>query len=221
MTHVPQAACWRCGAGGDAAVVCATCGAPQRLAPTTDLFQVLGLPRRLTVDDRQLEARYHAAARAIHPDRFQTADAQTQAVSVATSALVNRAYRTLRDPVARGRYWLELHGRRLADRGGAVPPALVAEVFETQERLAELRAATAPEREVLAAEVRGLGEALAARVRTLRAALGDRYAEWNGDGNRTLDELGERLAEIAYLTTLLGDIEDAMGEGLRGTHHRH
>ena len=33
--------------------------------------------------------------------------------------------------------------------------------------------------------------------------------------------LRRRLAEIAYLRTLLGDVEDAIGEGLRGTDHRH
>src|SRR5262249_32717284 len=55
-----------------------------------------------------------------------------------------RAYRTVRDPIARGRYWLELHGTPLGERNKQVPPALAELVFETQEQLAELRGASDP-----------------------------------------------------------------------------
>src|SRR5207244_305948 len=89
--------------------------------------------------------RDHAASRAVHPGRFQTASRRERELSLAGSAAVNRAYRTLRDPVARGRYWLELHGARLGDGSPQVPPAIAAEVFETQEKLEELRAAAHPE----------------------------------------------------------------------------
>src|SRR3990172_833609 len=109
--------CWKCGATAPAALVCPRCGGVQPIAPGIDLFAVLGLPRRLAVDVDDLERRYHAASRDVHPDRYQTAGAQELELSVAASAAANRAYRTLKDPVARGRYWLELHGRRLADGG--------------------------------------------------------------------------------------------------------
>ena len=46
------------------------------------------------------------------------------------TALVNRAYRTLKDPVARGLYWLEIHGESLGRDNERVPPALAARVFE-------------------------------------------------------------------------------------------
>ena len=130
---------------------------------------------------------------------------------------MNRAYRTLRDPVARGRYWLELHGARLGDGGPQVPPAIAAEVFETQEKLEELRAAASPERR---REVEALRDGFTGRLGVLRDELCALYASANG-GAPSLDELKCRLSEIAYLRTLLGDIEDAMGEGLRGTDHRH
>src|SRR5262245_47832920 len=116
-------ACWRCYAAAGTSLVCPQCAAPQPLVSGTDLFAVLGLPRRLAVDSTELEERYHAAARAVHPDRYQTAGERERQLSVVASAAVNRAYRTLRDPVARGRYWLELHGTRLAERNTEVPPA--------------------------------------------------------------------------------------------------
>ena len=87
--------------------------AAHRMATDADLFQVLGLPRRLAVDRGDLDRRYHDASRVVHPDRHGTADPRTRDLSLAASAAVNRAYRTLRDPVERGRYWLELHGEPL------------------------------------------------------------------------------------------------------------
>ncbi len=210
--------CWSCRAESGAALACPGCGAVQPLPAGADLFAVLGLPRRLAVDAADLERRYHAASRAVHPDRFQIGSPRERELSLAASAAVNRAHRTLRDPVARGRYWLELHGARLGGGGPQVPPAIAAEVFETQEKLEELRAAGSPE---LRREVEALRDGFAARVGALRGELVALYATANGGGVPSLDELGRRLSEIAYLRTLLGDIEGATGEGFRGTDHRH
>jgi molecular chaperone HscB len=209
--------CWRCHATRDDGLVCPRCDAVQPLAPEADLFAVLGLPRRLAVDPADLERRYHAASRAVHPDRHQTSDDRQREFSLAASAAVNRAYRTLRDPVARGRYWLELHGTRIGDEGARVPPTIAADVFETQEKLEELRAAGASD--ALRDEVRGLRERFAARLDGLGHDLVASFGTENG--GPALEDLRRRLAEIAYLRTLLGDIDATIGEGLRGTYHRH
>jgi molecular chaperone HscB len=170
------------------------------------------------VDAADLERRYHEASRAVHPDRYQTASDRERELSLGASAAANRAYRLLRDPVARGKYWLELHGAALAEDSTTVPPAIAAEVFETQEKLAELRATRGAEADALRAEVQALRDELAARLANLRAQLETLYGR---NGGPSLDELRKRLKEIAYLRTLLGDVEDATGEGLRGTDHRH
>ena len=154
----------------------------------------------------------------MHPDRYQTAGARELDLSVAASAAANRAYRTLKDPVARGRYWLELHGRRLGDGGPAVPAEIAAEVFETQDKLEALRNASGDDAEVLRREVRALRAAFEERLDRLKGALARDY---EGPETPSLDELARRLSEIAYLRTLLGDIEEATEEGLRGTNSRH
>jgi molecular chaperone HscB len=206
--------CRRCGRETAALLVCDHCAAVQEVPPDVDLFAVLGLPRRPRVDRADLEARYHAASRAVHPDRHQTAHPEERALSLAASAAVNRAYRTLRDPVARARYWLELHGEPLGARSPQVPPAIAAEVFEAQETLEALRAA--PADAGLRGEVRARRRALDERLRALREDLETHDSGWS-----SLAELKRRLTEIAYLTTLFGDVDEALGEGLRGTHHRH
>ena len=216
-----QGACWRCGAEPRGALVCQGCDAVQPVPADLDYFGALGLPRRLALDVADLERRYHQASRALHPDRFQTASPREQELSLAASALINRARRTLRSAVTRGRYWLELHGDRLGEDNKRVPPAIAAEVFETQEKLEELRAAgSGPATEALRCDVRALHDELARRLRVHTDELDARYAAWNGDGD--LAELKRRLSEIAYLTTLLGDLEVALGgEETRGTDRRH
>lgn len=210
--------CRKCGTDAGEALVCPRCQAVQPLAPDADLFAVLGLPRRLALDGADLERRYLAASRAVHPDRHQTAGEADRDLSLAASAAVNRAYRTLRDPVARGRYWLELHGTGLAEGGSTVPAEVAADVFATQEKLEELRGARdADEHTALRHDVDGLREGFAGRLAELRAGLVAAYAE-RGPG---LDDLRRRLAEIAYLDTLLGDIDEAIGEGNDGTDRRH
>jgi molecular chaperone HscB len=214
-------ACWRCGREARGALVCPGCDAVQPVPADLDYFAALGLPRRLAVDVADLERRYHQASRVLHPDRFQTASPREQELSLAASALINRARRTLRSPVARGRYWLELHGDRLGEDNKRVPAAIAAEVFETQEKLEELRAAAGgPAAEALRRDVRAFHDELAERLRAKTDELDARYAAWNGDGD--LGELKRQLSEIAYLTTLLGDLEVALGgEETRGTDRRH
>src|SRR5262249_2985847 len=148
---------------------------------------------------------------AVHPDRHQSTDQRGRALSLSASAAVNRAYRTLREPLGRGRYWLELHGSPLGERNNRVPPALAALVFETQEQLEALRDSRGA-----AAERRTVGtvrDELEERLRGLTAELEARYATWdaaNPGAAEVLGELKQRLSEIAYLSTLLDDVEQAL-----------
>jgi hypothetical protein len=123
---------------------------------------------------------------------------------------LNRAYRALRDLVARGQYWLELQGEALGKENNRVPPTLAALVFEVQEKLAEIREA----REAATGEV---GKTVLAEIRTdldgqmqrLRTALTTNLAQWNDEQRapELLAQLKRLLSEIAYLRTLLRDVE--------------
>jgi molecular chaperone HscB len=204
--------CWHCSGRAGLGLVCLHCEAPQPLPAAADLFSVLGLPRRLVVDRAGLEERYHAASRIVHPDRHQAAAERNRELSLVASATVNRAYRTLRDPVARGRYWLELHDAPLGERNNQVPPALASLVFDTQEQLEALRDGASADARRAVEEVRG---ELDARVSGLVSELEDRYAAWDAadaSSAAVLDELKRRLSEIAYLSTLQEDVEQALEE---------
>ena len=108
------------------------------LPPQADYFTVLSFPRQPSLDERVLTQRYYELSRRLHPDLYQTGALQEREASLKNTALLTRSYRTLRDPVQRGQYWLELHGEQLGKDNNKVPPKLAALVFEVQEKLAEL-----------------------------------------------------------------------------------
>jgi molecular chaperone HscB len=191
-------------------VVCIECQAP--LAANLDCFAALDLPRKLTVDPARLEEVYHRLGRQVHPDRFATQPIKIREASSRVTAMLTRAYRTLRDPVARGGYWLELNGRKLATNNQQVPAELAELVFDTQEELAELR--QSPGARDVPAKLRDREAGVRDRLDHLRVELADNFAafdQMNGASpDRLFDELKSNLAQTAYLRTLLRDLGKAL-----------
>lgn len=202
--------CPSCARRQEPRLICSQCGAP--LAADLDLFAALGMPRLLQIDTADLEEAYHGLGRRIHPDRFVSASPELRDASLRATALVTKAYRTLRDPVSRGLYWLELHGHNLATNNKQVPPDLAELVFDVQEELSELRMARAD-----GGAHEGLLK-LSARRAGLQGLMDELYAELvetfgafdNGGGpdpDQPFAELKSILSKIAYLGTLLRDID--------------
>jgi len=73
-------------------------------------FALFDLPVGFEVDLAQLGERYREVQRELHPDRYASASAHEQRLAVQYSALVNEAYSTLRKPLSRALYLLELSG---------------------------------------------------------------------------------------------------------------
>jgi molecular chaperone HscB len=198
---------------------------------TDDYFTVFGLPRKLAVDGEALRRRFYELSRVHHPDFHQGAGEAEQAAALARSALVNRAYRALRDPIARVEYLIALEeGRDTREGAEARPKAprdLLEEMLEVQEALEEARSGGLDEgaRERLRAE----RERLAARKRAEEEALIGRAGEWDaaqdagGDRAALLGWFKERLATRAYLRTVIDDLSEALGEEQEQhvSHRRH
>ncbi len=204
-----EGACWRCDRRVGLSPSCHGCHAPQPVSQGADHYGLLDVERSLVVDPVALERRYHELARSVHPDRHQLGEARSTELAVQATAALNRAYRTLREPIARGRYWLELHGLPLAHDNNQVPPALAALVFDVQEQLEELRAA--PASAGVRAGVETARAEVKAQLETEIAALQACYRGWQGStGDAELAELKRRLTDIAYLKTLLADVDEAL-----------
>jgi molecular chaperone HscB len=196
-------------------LICDSCGAPMPVPANLDCFTALGFPRKLTIDTSALEAAYHELGRKIHPDRFASSAPSVRALSLSGTALLTRSYRTLRDPIARGLYWLELNGEKLAENNKSVPPELAETVFEVQEQLSDLRDAGGDAALELRSEVEKRRAELSATMDDLGVQLSRNFARWdaspvsdNANAKKSLAiELKTILSNIAYLRTLLRDID--------------
>jgi molecular chaperone HscB len=100
-------------------------------------YEALGLEPQLALDSEELKKHFYERSRQWHPDRFSRASAAEQQKSLEMTSMLNDAFRTLRDPVARAEYFLENNGIVPSKH---VPPELLEEVFEMNIALEELRA---------------------------------------------------------------------------------
>jgi molecular chaperone HscB len=197
----------------------------------SDYFTVFGLPRKLRVDGEALQRRFYELSRRHHPDFHQGDDPARQAEALASSALVNRAYRALRDPLARVEYLIALEEGREVREGALdqprAPRELLEEMLEVQEALQEAKAAG------LDGEAAGRLREERGRLEVRREAEADaivaRLAEWDrvvddgGDRRPLLEWFKHRLATRAYLRTVIDDLSDALGDREEGhvSHRRH
>jgi molecular chaperone HscB len=132
-------ACWSChGPVAPAALFCHTCGAVQPPG-TRDHFARLGIARSFEIDAGDLDKRYFAFQRNLHPDRFSRRSAKERAIAESQSASLNQAYETLKDPLSRAAYLLELVGRPSAAVNAATveDEELLTEALENREALME------------------------------------------------------------------------------------
>ncbi|WP_286235140.1 co-chaperone HscB [Thalassotalea sediminis] len=71
-------------------------------------FEIFGLEESFSVDLDTLTERYQAIQKTVHPDRFAHAGGQDKLLAAKKSTLINDAYQTLKTPLKRAEYMLEL-----------------------------------------------------------------------------------------------------------------
>lgn len=108
-------------------------------------FELFGLPVGFDIDTAQLAEKYRELQRVLHPDRFANASDRERRLSVQQAAQVNAAYQTLRSPLRRARYLLELRGVEFDDeRQTHLDPDFLMAQMELREALAEVRSQADP-----------------------------------------------------------------------------
>lgn len=131
----PPVACWSC--GGPVAVEALFCSTCRVVQPprAIDHFIRLGLPRGFGIDLRDLDRRYFALQRQLHPDRFATRSPRERAISQSQAVSLNEAYEALKLPLARAEYLLRLVGLATLDDKTIRDPELLMEQMERRESL--------------------------------------------------------------------------------------
>ena len=107
-------------------------------------FEIFDLPLNFEIDNALLSERYRELQSAVHPDRFAHASSEEQRISVQQAAHINEAIATLKAPLARARYMLELKGVELNDIDTRMEPIFLMQQMELHEKLISAKTANDP-----------------------------------------------------------------------------
>jgi molecular chaperone HscB len=101
-----------------------------------NFFDLLQLPKAFVIDLKKLDQNYQSIQKEIHPDRFASLGDDTKLESIKKTAQVNDAYQTLKSPIRRAEYLLQLHGVNIHDeKYTAVPQDFLMQQMEWREEL--------------------------------------------------------------------------------------
>jgi molecular chaperone HscB len=198
-----------------------------------DYFAVFALPRLLHLDAAALEKTFYAQSRKLHPDRFAAKPAAEQEAALAQSSVLNDAYRTLRDPIARTQHLLALEGVELEEQSKSateaartsgtakkqlIPPELLEEVFELNMQLMEMKAAKEFGDEAdpdLKRDLEAAAAAFNAKMAETQVELEALWTRWDSaadDASRsaTKDAMVTLLNKRSYLRNLVRDVNAAL-----------
>ena len=110
--------------------------------PVPTHFELFDLPQSFVVERERLDTRYRKLQRSVHPDRFVNAGDRERRLSIQQATVINEGYRTLKDPLLRGRYLLQLAGYAFDDEHRTTSDgAFLMEQMELREALGEVRGA--------------------------------------------------------------------------------
>ncbi|MCG3172942.1 MAG: Co-chaperone protein HscB [Myxococcota bacterium] len=208
MASTAQSPCWNCGRGDPRQdFFCAVCGALQP-PPDGSLFVYLGLPAAYALDIAHLRQLIRERSRLLHPDRFAAKSPRERRLSLEHSMLLNEAGRVLGDPFRRLSLLLKMRGVEAAESGSAgIPPALLMEMMELREELADAIQDNQPGR------LLELDRAMRQRMDRLLADTGawtdaNWTREWSAEEK---DRLRRSLTELKFCDSYLHEWDQRAG----------
>ena len=218
-------ACWSCSvARNESTLFCPHCSKIQ--PPSSgNYFSVFGLVPRLDLDLGMLEHEFHKLSRKLHPDRFARASANEKEWSLADTALLNDAYRTLRDPIRRTEYLLKLHGAEIGEEHSGkgrtdpsrVPADLLEEVFDLNMQLEEMRAnqKMGEDDPALTGDLTAAKKKFDGLLDDVDSSLRAQWVAWD-DGNESARADAQKamvalLDRRRYLNNLVREVTDTLG----------
>ncbi|KAF9588863.1 hypothetical protein IFM89_016826 [Coptis chinensis] len=129
-SNVSSSRCWNCNAVATLKpfLACQSCRSIQPVDPSVDYFQIFHLEKIYGIDDSHLESKYKNWQKKLHPDLVHTKSEKEREYAAKQSSLVIDAYQTLRKPLLRAIYLLQLEGVHMDEEKTVSEPELLAEV---------------------------------------------------------------------------------------------
>lgn len=222
LNNAVPVSCWACSVShNDSTLFCPHCSKIQP-PPGGDYFSVFGMEPHLELDGELLEREFHRLSRRLHPDRFARAADQERVWSLADTALINDAYRTLKDPLRRTEYLLKLTGRKLdegasASRKQQTPPDLLEEFFELNMQLEEMRmnAKMGEQDEQLTGELKAAKEKYTSLLSEVDSGLRAQWKLWDAGDEATREQAQNKMLALLdrrrFLANLVRDVNEVLG----------
>lgn len=168
-------------------------------------FELLGLPLSYRVDLEALARSYREMQRKFHPDRFAGGSDQDRRLSMQSSSHLNEANSTLRDPLKRARYLLELNDVDLgADHQTTQDTEFLMEQMELREQLDQARSDPDPHQSISA-----LVSGLERRLEIMAEEMGGYFADPTPE---KLDAARRLMLKMQFLRKLRHDAEQLEAE---------
>ncbi|MBD1390335.1 co-chaperone HscB [Neiella sp. HB171785] len=105
-------------------------------------FELFGLPEQYSLDQTALTNTFRDLQKSVHPDQFVSQGEQAQRLAVQQSAQINDAFQTLKVPLKRAQYMLQLAGIDLqAEQHTLRDSAFLMQQMEWREHLEALKQA--------------------------------------------------------------------------------
>ena len=162
-------------------------------------FELFGLTPAFALETESLERSYREIQSQIHPDRYAHAGDAERRASMQWATRVNEAYRTLKSPVQRAKYLLEMNGVDVQfETNTQMPADFLLRQLEWREALAEAKEAGALDR---------LHDEVRQETRTLEHGLADLI-----DARRDFAAAAGQVRKLMFLHKLAEEIERAYEE---------
>ncbi|MDH5739518.1 MAG: Fe-S protein assembly co-chaperone HscB [Nitrospira sp.] len=219
--QMARSMCWHCQSAMSGEYFCERCVKVQPVSNDTDYFTCLGVPRRLTLNLQKLEAKFYELSRAFHPDFYQTKSPTEQTISLSNAAVLNTAYRTLRDPIQRAEYLLALEAGSVKDIRTSPPADLFEEILDLQETLDEYRASDRESEQGhrLRAALQTEQQTLEHRREEMESQLQQLFTDWDqlqdraeatnqarAERDRILKHMRDLLSHRTYINNIVNDL---------------
>jgi molecular chaperone HscB len=162
-------------------------------------FDLFGLEKKFSVPQGILDRAYRDIQSQIHPDKFSHAGEAEKRLSMQWATRANEAYQTLKKPLSRARYLLQLNGVETQEETNtSMPTSFLMEQMEWREAVIEAK------QERNHKSLINLHKNLITKRAELLAKLENQI-----DAEKNLDAACETTRKLRFLEKLGEEIDDA------------
>lgn len=163
-------------------------------------FELFGLEADFQFDLPHLEQSYRDIQAQVHPDKHAHLGDVERRLAMQWATHANEAYQTLRQPLSRARYLLQLHGVTSGEESNtAMSPAFLMEQMEWREAIIEAKAAQAVD------DLERLANRLRAETQQRQEMLHQSL-----DAEHNYPKAAEQVRELKFMEKLREEINYAL-----------